>query len=79
MINDLLKYKSQKDFDAVEYDLFEELPNGSSVWRVSVVGIKNVELKLLELTGATNRRFYAINFQDRANHRIRVRDYTTQD
>ena len=72
MINDLTKLKSSGAFASIEYDLFEEMPNGSSVWRVTVLGIENVEMKLLEFTGDTNRKFYAINFKNAAKPRIRI-------
>jgi hypothetical protein len=79
MINDPRKLRSSEDFSSVEYDVFEEMPNGSNVWRISVLGIENVEMKLLEFTGDTNRKFYAINLQNTAKPRIRTGSYPRQD
>ena len=33
-----------------DYDIFEELADGTKVWRACVVGMENVELKLEELS-----------------------------
>jgi hypothetical protein len=79
MINDPRKLKPSEDFRSIEYDIFEELPNGSNIWRVSVRGIDNVELKLLELSKDTNHEFYAINFQNTVKRRIRLGSYSRRN
>ena len=43
-----------------EYDIFEELPEGS-VWRGHVSGLQNVRAKLLELATATNNQCFAMH------------------
>ena len=49
-----------------DYDVFEEFPNGSSVWRACVFGMGNVELKLRELAKETSNRIFAVNLQGRS-------------
>ena len=44
-----------------EYDLFERFPDGSSLWRASVLGLKSTRLHLLELARKSENHFYAIN------------------
>ncbi|HEV2304258.1 MAG TPA: hypothetical protein VGR93_01960 [Candidatus Acidoferrales bacterium] len=44
-----------------EYDLFEQLPNGSPVWRGHASGLPNVRLKLQELATTTAYECYAIH------------------
>jgi len=48
-----------------DYDVFEELGDGTTVWRACVVGMENVELKLRELAreSESNNKFFALNFQ----------------
>jgi hypothetical protein len=46
-----------------DYDVFEELGDGTTVWRACVVGMENVELKLRELARESNNKFFALNFQ----------------
>jgi hypothetical protein len=48
-----------------DYDVFEQLPDGSVVWRACVIGMANVEQKLQELAKDSNGRFFALNLQDR--------------
>jgi len=47
-----------------DYDIFEELPNGSTVWRACVFGMENVELKFRELGKETTNRIFAISLLD---------------
>jgi hypothetical protein len=47
-----------------DYDVFEEYPDGSTVWRASVFGMENVELKLRELTKETGNKLFALYLQD---------------
>jgi hypothetical protein len=44
-----------------DYDIFEELHDGSWVWRACVVGMQNVELKLQELARESNNKFIAVH------------------
>jgi hypothetical protein len=44
-----------------EYDLFEEFPNGSSLWRGSVSGFEDTRLRLQELGEKSANHFYAIS------------------
>jgi hypothetical protein len=48
-----------------DYDVFEEYPDGSTVWRACVFGMENVELKLRELTKETGNKLFALHLQDR--------------
>ena len=43
-----------------DYDIFEELPDGSTIWRACVLGMGNVELKLRELAGETTSKYLCI-------------------
>ena len=54
-----------------DYDVFEELPDGSTVWRACVFGIANAESKLRELAQESDSKFFAINLQDRSQRVIR--------
>ena len=42
-----------------DYDIFEEFPDGSCVWRACVFGMENVELKFRELAKETSNRIFA--------------------
>jgi hypothetical protein len=44
-----------------EYDLFEKFPDGSSLWRDSVIGFETTRLRLQELTQRSENQFYGIN------------------
>jgi hypothetical protein len=44
-----------------EYDLFEKFPDGSSLWRDSVLGIETTRMRLQELAQKAKSQFYAIN------------------
>jgi hypothetical protein len=44
-----------------EYDLFEKFPDGSSLWRDSVLGFETTRLRLQELTQRSKNQFYGIN------------------
>ncbi len=43
------------------YDLFEQFPNGSSLWRGSVSGFETAFLRLQELAQKSKYQFYAIS------------------
>ena len=44
-----------------EYELFEKFPDGSSLWRSSVIGLGNARLQLQELTRKSKNQFYVID------------------
>jgi hypothetical protein len=44
-----------------EYDIFEELPEGSPVWRGHASGLQNLRVKLMEVASATNNRCFAMH------------------
>jgi len=44
-----------------EYDLFEKFPDGSSLWRDSVLGFETARLRLQELAQRSKNQFYRIN------------------
>ena len=47
-----------------DYDVFEELPDGSTIWRARVFGMGNAELKLRELAKETVNKLFALNLHD---------------
>ena len=49
-----------------DYDVFEEFPDGSAVWRACVFGMGKVELKLRELARETSNRIFAVSLQGRS-------------
>jgi len=54
-----------------DYDVFEEMPDGSTIWRGCVFGMANVELKLRELAKTTSNKLFALNLQDRSLPAVR--------
>jgi len=54
-----------------DYDIFEEFPDGSTIWRACVFGMANVEAKMTELAIQSNNKFFALNLQDRTHAVIR--------
>jgi hypothetical protein len=44
-----------------EHDLFEKFPDGSSLWRDTVPGLKIAHLRLMELARRSQNEFYALN------------------
>jgi len=44
-----------------EYDLFEKFPDGSSLWRASVVGLGGARLHMFDLSRRSTNVFYAMN------------------
>ena len=48
-----------------EYDIFEKLPDGSSIWRVCVPGQYEAERKLDELAEHSENEFFAIEINSR--------------
>jgi hypothetical protein len=54
-----------------EYDVFEELPDGSTIWRSCVSGMEKAELRLRDLSRETTNKFFAVNLQDRTLPEIR--------
>ena len=48
----------------LDYDVFEELPDGSTVWRASVFGMANVQQEFRELAKQTSNKLFALNLRD---------------
>jgi hypothetical protein len=44
-----------------EYDLFEKFPDGSSLWRACVIGLKGTRMHMVDLARRSSNRFYAMN------------------
>jgi hypothetical protein len=44
-----------------EYDLFEKFPDGSSLWRASVLGLEGACIHMRELARKSGNEFYAID------------------
>jgi hypothetical protein len=44
-----------------EYDLFEKFPDGSSLWRASVLGFEGACIHMQELARKSGNHFYAID------------------
>ena len=57
-------HKFPEGSDNRDYDVFEELNDGSTVWRACVVGMENVESKLRELALESNNKFFALNLEN---------------
>jgi hypothetical protein len=64
-------HKFPQDSTNRDYDIFEELPDGSTVWRACVFGMENVELKFRELAKETINRIFAISLLDQSVRVIR--------
>ena len=45
-----------------KYDLFEKFPDGSSLWRASVVGLHGTRQHLLDLAQRSPNKFYAMHW-----------------
>ncbi len=43
------------------YDLFEKFPDGSSLWRACVIGLKGTRLHLSDLAQHSPNQFYAMH------------------
>jgi hypothetical protein len=48
----------------IDYDVFEEFPDGATVWRTCVCGMKEVELKMMQLRKETPNKLFALNLSD---------------
>jgi hypothetical protein len=46
-----------------EYDLFEKFPDGSSLWRASVIGLEGARMHVSALAQRTSNTFYAMNVE----------------
>lgn len=44
-----------------EHDLFEKFPDGSSLWRASISGLKNARFQLQEFAQMSTNQFYGID------------------
>lgn len=47
------------------YDIFEKLPDGSSIWRACVPGKFDAQRKLQELAEHSDNEFFAIDLKSR--------------
>jgi hypothetical protein len=45
------------------YEVFERFPDGSTLWRASVAGIRSAHNTLKELSTETKNECYALNLQ----------------
>jgi len=64
MLESRMHEKFPEDSANRDYDVFEELPDGSTIWRASVFGMESAELKLRELTKETGNKLFALHLQD---------------
>jgi hypothetical protein len=57
------KTKDSSEVSAMphDYDIFEKLPDGSTIWRVCVSGWYDTERKMWELAERSKNEFYAID------------------
>jgi hypothetical protein len=62
-----------------DYDIFEEWPDGSTVWQACVFGMENVELKFRELAKETANRIFAISLLDKSIPVIRPWKLTAKE
>jgi hypothetical protein len=46
-----------------EYDLFEKFPDGSSLWRASVIGLEGAKIHVSALAQRSSNTFYAMNVE----------------
>jgi hypothetical protein len=44
-----------------EYDIFEKFPDGSSLWRASILGLAGTYFQLRRLAQNSGNQFYAID------------------
>jgi hypothetical protein len=44
-----------------EYDLFEKFPDGSSLWRACVIGLRGTRIHMVDLARRSPNQFYAMN------------------
>jgi hypothetical protein len=59
------RQKYPEDSANRDYDIFEESPDGSTIWRACVFGMENAERCLREFARESNNKFFAINLLDR--------------
>ena len=48
----------------IDFDLFEEYPDGTTIWRCCVCGMREAESRLLELRKETSNKLFALNLKD---------------
>jgi hypothetical protein len=46
-----------------EYDLFEKFPDGSSLWRASVIGLEGARIHVSSIAQRSPNSFYAMNVE----------------
>ena len=56
--------KFPNDSATREYDVFEESPDGSTIWRACALGMKDAEIKLEQLAKESGNRFFAVHILD---------------
>jgi hypothetical protein len=44
-----------------QYDLFEKFPDGSSLWKASVIGLEGARYYMRDLAQRSPNRFYALH------------------
>ena len=71
MDNQLTTSKFPENSKILDYDIFEEFPDGSTVWRACVFGMGSVQLKLQELAKDSDHKFFALNLRDGTQSPIR--------
>ena len=58
-----------------DYEIFEEFADGSTLWRASVFGMKEVELKLREFSRRSDNKFFALCVKDQKCPVIRLHSH----
>jgi hypothetical protein len=49
----------------LDYDIFEQFPDGSIRWRACIFGMEGVESVLLDLSKSSGNNFFAIRLRSR--------------
>jgi hypothetical protein len=55
----------------IDFDIFEELPDGSTIWRACIFGMERVESRLRELSKDSGNKFFALNLHNQDHPVIR--------
>jgi hypothetical protein len=71
MVDQATPTKFPENSRILDYDIFEEFPDGSTVWRACVFGMGSVRLKLQELAKDSDHKFFALNLRDGTQSPIR--------
>jgi hypothetical protein len=62
-----------------DYDIFEVMSDGSTVWRACVFGMDNIESKLRDLRRQSNNEFFVIDLHDQTRLMICPLKSTSKD